>query len=614
MSMLNTVRFLASVVLLFCVASAGAQQIPPTTVDAVLNYDVLRAGSQAAIAVQINIPDGYHIQSDKPLASNLIALNVLFKPAAGVAASGIHYPAPEVKTYPQLGKLSIYSGSVVVYMPLSVDADAAPQDIILGGTVRYQMCDDKACYPPQKVSFSIPTRIVAADATVTAQHSDIFAAMPLVMPIQSSNDPGQGGGAMVINDAATSVNSVWIAFGFAFLAGIIFNAMPCVLPVLPLKAMSFYEVSQHHRGRTILLALAFSLGIISVFLILALLIFVFKSLSWGEQFSNPWFAWGLVALLGIMGLGMFGAFTVALPQGVYRFSPRHDTYSGNFLFGGLAAILSTPCTAPLFPLVIAWAVLQSQWIAVLSMIMVGVGMASPYIILSAFPELARKFPRVGPWAELVKQMMGFLLIGSAVFFASGRLMSFDAMWWPLVPVAAIAAVYLTARTVQLTTNALPVAVSSILAVGMFGSTLWLAVSMSGWPGGSAQGTAAISWQTYTPERLESALADRQPVLVDFTANWCLNCKAVEATVFRNETVIQQLQQRGVLTLRADLTDDSAVGWPLLKTLNRSGGIPLTAVYIPDQDNPVRLESIYTASSLLGVLNSLPSASPVAAIP
>src|SRR6202000_2870242 len=105
------------------------------------------------------------------------------------------------------------------------------------------------------------------------------------------------------------------------------------------------------------------------------------------------------------------------------------TYSGNFLFGGLTAILSTPCTAPLFPGLLAWAAAQnSKWIGVFMLTMVGVGMAAPYLVLSAVPELARKFPRTGPWSEVVKQMLGFMVLAVAVFIAGQRVLAGRQFW------------------------------------------------------------------------------------------------------------------------------------------------------------------------------------------
>ncbi len=582
--MIRTISMLVAMASLWLGSVASGQAPPPPTAGAFLNVDALAAGSNAMLAVRVTIPKGFHAQSHEPLEANLIRFDLAMGPVDGIAFGAPIYPPGIIENYPNLGRVSVYTDVATVFVPLTIQAGAAVGSRTISGSIQYQMCDDTTCFRPGNLSFSMDTNVIMTGMNMTNIHPDIFPAM----------------GPAAVPESAT----IWVWFGLAFLAGIIFNAMPCVLPVLPLKAMGFYEVSQHHRAKTIALAGVFSLGIVTVFGVLALLIFVFKKLSWGEQFANPWFAWGMVALLGVMGLGMFGAFTVGLPQGVYRFSPRHDTFTGNYLFGILAALLSTPCTAPLFPGLIAWAVLLSQLVGVVIMLIVGIGMSFPYMVLSAFPELARKFPRIGPWSELLKQMMGFLLIGAAVFFAAGRLMSFEAMWWPLVPVAGVAGLYLMARTVPLTKNALPVAISAVLAVAMVGGTVWAAAWMSGLTQRGDAGGTGIQWRAYDPAELEAAVAAGRPALVDFTANWCLNCKTVDATVFRKPSIIKALRDKQVAVFRADLTDDGAPGWALLKKLNPSGGIPLTVVYVPGRVEPIQLASIYAPSALEAVLEDI----------
>ena len=263
--------------------------------------------------------------------------------------------------------------------------------------------------------------------------------------------------------------SISYAFGVAFVVGLLFNIMPCVLPVLPLKAIGFYEVGQHKRSRSFLFGLVFSLGIIAVFAILSVPIIVLKKISWGQLFSEWWFIWPMVLVLVAMAFGLFGTFTFRLPVGAYNFEPRHDTFSGNFLLGGFTAILATPCTAPLLPPLLVWAASQPTY-GVPAMLMVGVGMASPYLILSALPELARKFPRTGPWSELFKQMMGFMLLAAAAFFAAGQVIHSVNYWWIVFAVVVIAAGSCDPGG-ELAKSRMAIGVSSVLAIVMVGGTL-----------------------------------------------------------------------------------------------------------------------------------------------
>jgi len=399
--------------------------------------------------------------------------------------------------------------------------------------------------------------------------------------------------------------NIWTAFGAALLAGLLFNIMPCVLPVLPLKAAAFHRAGEHRRSRSIALGAAFSVGIIGVFAILAILVLVLRVISWGSLFSNPIFVWGLVILLLICAFGMFGLFTFQLPTALYMVDPRQDTIGGNVIFGAFTAILATPCTAPLLPPLLIWASAQPAYVGVPAMLMVGVGMALPYLILSATPELAKRFPRTGPWSELFKQMMGFMLLAAAAYFGAGRIIHGADFWWVIVAVIAIASLYLMARTVQLTKNAAPVVVSAILAVLMLGGSLWWTAKITGLASGGNV-SALAEWHPYSDATFEQARASGKPVLVKFTANWCASCQFIEGSVFRDPQVWRALKAHEVTAIKVDLTDEDAPGKSLLLKLNPAGGIPLTAIFTPGHDQPLVLASVYTSGELLKALDSVTS--------
>jgi suppressor for copper-sensitivity B len=472
---------------------------------------------------------------------------------------------------------------VVVFVPLKVKSDAPPGPIKLEVKLQYQMCDDKACYAPQRPTIATETKVVPANTSIELNRPELFAA-------------AVGQTAVVSNSGKTDKTewTVWTAFGAALLAGLLFNVMPCVLPVLPLKAAAFHRAAEHHRSRSILLGTAFSIGIIAVFAVLAVLVLVLRVISWGSLFSNPWFVWSLVVLLVICGFGMFGAINITLPTALYNVDPRQDTFGGNVIFGAFTAILATPCTAPLLPPLLLWATSQPVLIGVPAMLLVGVGMALPYLILSAFPEAAKKFPRTGPWAELFKQMMGFLLLASATYFAAGRLIHGPGFWWMVVAVAAIAALFLIARTVQLTDAARPVGIAATLSVALVALPLAWTLRV----------TAETPFQPYTDQQFAQLRTAGKPILVKFTANWCGTCQYIEGTVFTDARVLQALKQRDVTPLKVDFSDnDDAPGKQLLLKLNPAGGIPLTAIFAPGKTDPVVLSSVYSSSELLEALDA-----------
>ena len=247
----------------------------------------------------------------------------------------------------------------------------------------------------------------------------------IIRPETAAARPRRSGGAAIRASGSTAApakifgrdlnnDAYLLAFAGAFLVGIIFNVMPCVLPVLPLKAIGFYEVAQHNRAQERSPSAPSSApGSSRASRVLAVLIVVLKVINWGELFTQVVVrrADGRSCCVA-MALSMFGLFTINVPTALYNVTPRHDTYVGNFLFGILTAVLSTPCTFGMFVGLLAWASTQPAAVGVALIMTVGVGMAFPYLVLSAFPELARRFPRGGAvGARSCKQIHGLPAAG-----------------------------------------------------------------------------------------------------------------------------------------------------------------------------------------------------------
>ncbi|MDB5358455.1 MAG: hypothetical protein JWN24_4908 [Phycisphaerales bacterium] len=594
------IRLIATILPLCTPLAAAAAPKHVKLQDATLNYTALQPGQQAVAAVVLDIKPGFHSQSHTPTQDYYIPF--VLQPSANPNVKffePIYPPGAVGKLKGDPIPLSIYAGKVTVYLPFEVRSDAQPGPIKIGGTLNYQVCDENSCYPPDSIPFTIDTQIVPAGQKVETQRADLFKNLdPTIFSRLGSTDVSKAPAApdepKLFGRFVLAHNSYILAFVAAFLAGIIFNAVPCVLPVLPLKAIGFYEVSQHNRAKCVAFGAVFSAGLVSTFGVLALIVIVNKH-GWGELFSNVYFNITIVGILLAMAIGTFGAFTVNLPSAVYSFTPRHDTYMGNFLYGILTAVLSTPCTFGLFLGLLVWAASQPTLIGVSLVMTVGVGMASPYFLLSAFPELARRFPRTGPWSELVKQMMAFLLLGSAVFFARRFITPFtgaDAFWWVLFGLTVVAMLYLIVRTNHYAKSAQPRIVAAVIAVvfiaGVF-AAVWKIVSQP------------YAWTPYTQEALQAAQKNNRVVVVEFTAAWCSTCQYLEVHTLHAKPVVDSVKQHNVQMLKADLTSETAGGWPLLKEVNPVPAIPFTVVYGPGSSEPQKLAGIYSAEDLTSAI-------------
>jgi len=564
------------------------------TVQAALNFTALQPGQQAVIAVVLDIAPGYHAQSHTPLDPNLIAFEVKLEPNDHIQVYSPLYPPGQVHEYPALGKVSVYDGRTITYIPIQVKSDAPAGKLTLSGKATYQICDDQACYPPEDAPFAIQTEIVPPGQPLHANQPELFAGFDPTtfvrsVPQQPQEPTGRLFGLELRSDAYL------LAFAAALVVGVIFNVMPCVLPIVPLKAMGFYQAAQQNRARSLALGAVFSLGIVATFGVLAIFVVVLRIFAWGELFGNPYFAGFIVMLLLVMAMGTFGLFSILLPTKVYMIEASHETFLGNFLFGILTAVLSTPCTFGMFLVLLVWAANQPPVIGTALVMTVGLGMALPYLILAAFPQLARRIPRSGPWAEIVKQMMAFLLLASAVYFGRRFLpepLRQQGFWWVLFAVIAAAGLFLIIRTIQLMPRALPIAISFAIATLLVAPALAVTLRLTNVP---------VNWVKYTPDALQQAMDSRQPVLIKFTADWCGNCQAIEATVYTDNRTVEALRRYRVIALKADLTNRGAPGWQLLRSLHPVGAIPFTAIYLPGQAQPHKLAGIYTTDELLSVL-------------
>lgn len=316
-------------------------------------------------------------------------------------------------------------------------------------------------------------------------------------------------------------------------------------------------------------------------------------------FQRPWFSIVVGLVIGVMGLGMFGLFTAALPQWVYRINPKHDSMHGSFLFGVMTAVLSTPCTAPFMGSAAAWATQQDDRVrTLLTFGAIGVGMALPYLVLSARPKLVNKVPRTGPGSELVKQVMGLLMVAVAIFFLGTgigpSLMEepgdppLRAHWWGVAGFAVAAGAWLIWCTLRISKRIGPRLFALILGLALAGSAVLVAVSQTD--------KGPINWQHWTPARFEAARATGKVVVVDFTAEWCLNCKALESGVLNRKEVASVLNSDRVIAMKVDITAGYPEGVAFMKEL-RWANIPLLAIFGPGMTEPEKYDS-YTPATVL----------------
>lgn len=457
-----------------------------------------------------------------------------------------------------------------------------------------------------KMTFRVP--VETDDKTLSALNGVIAFG-------QTENGPERNGWTLpqTIAAARGSGESVWKFLLFGFLGGFILNLMPCVLPVISLKIFGFIQHAGQSRARILRSGLAFIAGIFAWFLGLALLLIVLKSLgreiTWAFQFTNPWFVLFMSAVVLVFALNLFGVFEISLPQsanrGLLGWTAREGD-AGSFFQGVFATVLATPCTAPFLGTALGFAFTQSGWMILVMFVAIAAGMSSPYFLLSAQPAWLRLLPKPGAWMERVKQLMGFLLMATLLFllYVLGAQRGYEALIWAscFLLALSLACWMKGAFIVPTASPSARLVVLVLMLVLVLGSGLYFGGKFKAAKLASSETSLAGDWKPFTPERLQSEIAQGHTVFVDFTAAWCLTCKFNETTVLESDAVRKAFQRGGVIKFKADWTNADPAITKILKQFGRPG-VPLYVLY-PAGKSPIVFPELLTQSIILDKLETI----------
>jgi len=415
--------------------------------------------------------------------------------------------------------------------------------------------------------------------------------------------------------------SLWKMLLYAFTGGMILNIMPCVLPVIALKILGFVGQAEANPRRVRGLGLVYALGVIVSFLLLAGLVIGVKaaghSAGWGMQFGNPQFLVVLTALVTLVALNLFGVFEINLSGQVMgaadSLASKHGA-SGAFFNGVLATILATPCTAPFLGAALGFAFTQSAPIILLMFSVVALGLAAPYVVLSWHPSWLRFLPKPGLWMERFKVAMGFPMLMTAAWLFSlvpshyGR-----RSWWLVLFLIVVAmAAWAYGIFVQRGRSRRGIALAGIVALLAGGYVLvlegqlhWRTAEGDDLETRSTKAVAgAIDWKPWSADAVAEARAAGRPVLVDFTADWCLTCQLNKKVAIEIPQVETRLKQLGAVALLGDYTKLPASITAELNRFNRAG-VPLVLVFPADATRPpVVLPEALTPGIVLNALEQI----------
>jgi thiol:disulfide interchange protein DsbD len=420
--------------------------------------------------------------------------------------------------------------------------------------------------------------------------------------------PGQPGSAVTAPlPAPRAPPALVVSLALAFLGGVLLNLMPCVFPILSLKMLSFAQPGHHARRALTAGGVAYTVGVVASFLLLAGLLLGFRAggeqLGWGFQLQSPAFVTVLAAVFTLIGLNLAGVFEFAhiLPGNLAGVQVRHPIVD-HALTGVLAVAVASPCTAPFMGAALGAALVMPASQALLVFAALGLGMAMPYLLASLFPGVIRWIPRPGAWMVRFKVLMAFPMFATVVWL----------LWVVGQQTGTDGAIGVLAMLLALAFLAWALGAPGFGRKARWGfgfvAVLVLAATVTwAWPPKTTTAKVAASadsvWAPWSPESVIQAQAQGRPVFVDFTAAWCITCQWNKRSTLSDATVLAGFNRRGVLLLRADWTSRDPRITEELARLGRNG-VPVYALYLPGAPAPRLLPEILRTDEIHRVLAEL----------
>jgi thiol:disulfide interchange protein DsbD len=596
--------------------------IQPTVTDPVIN---LR--DRFELVLDVTVKEGYHAQSNKPLSEFFVPSTVFVKSIDGVVFDSPVWPEAHVRKDKILGQVSEFTGKIQVRVPAVVESPTTSENVTIAGLLRYQACDENGrCYPPEAVEWSTQVksesvraakdgeRPAAAGANTAEAGTDHGTPTPGGAPETAQGESagpadGEASGAITFDQTELSAGERLVQKGLigaiiaGFIGGLILNIMPCVLPVISIKILSFVQQAGDDPKRVFKLGLVFSAGVILSFLILAGAILGIQAQtqtaqSWGVLFQSTAFVVGMIIVVFAFALNLFGVFEVMLPgraTAKLAGATEREGLPGAFMKGVLATLLATPCTAPFLFSAMSFALASSPLVVLLIFASAGVGMASPYLLLTAKPAWMRYLPKPGPWMVSFKQFMGFLLVGTAVWLlvVLGGLRGVDGVVWMVAFLAFLGLGCWMFGRIQFGWSTARKAVMCGLALGVVGLGGCFAYRQ-------AQ-PSELKWVDYRKGLAEELANEGRYVYVDYTAKWCATCQINKAWALHDRSVVARFNALDVVPIKADYTNYDEDIADDLKAFKRDA-VPLNVIYPPGRpDRPIVLPVLLTPGDVLEAL-------------
>ena len=519
-----------------------------------LSADKIQSGGTVQIAVQLNINEGWHVNSHTPTFDYLISTTFEIQSQEGIILSDVQYPKGDLVSLSFAEQpMDVYEGTTTIFASLRISDKLNPGMDTVKGSVTVQACNNQICLAPSTLEIDIPLQIVAAGEAITFLNHDFF----------TNYKPNESALAGEKNEIASmfEAKGSLVAFFAIFLIGLALNLTPCVYPMLSVTVSLFGTQTETTFLRVFFKALMYVLGIATMYSILGVLASLGGGL-FGSWLQSPWVLGGIAILLFALALSSFGLYQIQMP---FWLTSKLGGTSGSgfiaiYLSGLVVGVFAAPCVGPpVIALLTFVATKGSASFGFWAFFTLSLGLGFPYLILGTFSGLLKKIPRSGSWLVWVEHLFGIILVGAALFYFSLAAAPKLAVY--VIPMTLMSGgIYLGFIDKNGKEKPTLKYIQWIFGIIALAGGLLFANNLR---------NKGIAWEKYSDETLVQAKTNGVPVIIDFYADWCIPCLELDRSTWTDAEVLRETKD--IKKIKVDLTHfDSPDAESLRKKFNVSG--------------------------------------------
>lgn len=552
------------------------------------SFDKVYPGTEFKIAVEVQVAEGWHINSHEPYDEYLIPTSLTIVENPKFKLKKVAYPEPhDLKLAFSESPLSVWEGTVYKGALVEVDSNLTLGTYPLVVDLEYQACNDISCQAPTSVTDTLNIEVADKTTPVNSINEKIFEEIDISLTQPTANkekdsDP--------ISNALES-NGLLIGLFFVFLGGLALNLTPCVYPLIPITIGYFGGQSEGSTTKLFFMGILFILGLAVTYSAIG----VITSLTgavFGALLQNPIVILAVVAVLFVLSLSMFGVYEFKLPDKlVNKAGGAKAGLYGAFFMGLTMGIVAAPCIGPfVLGLVTYVATKQDPYFGFLLFFVLAVGLGTPYLFLAVFSGKIKKIPRAGEWMDAVKHIFGFILVGMALYFLLPLLPeSFRGYVLPVFMVGT--AIYL------LFFEKLANSVKGFRIFKIVFSILILAIAVYTL---IPSETNSVNWKPFTKDALTEISG--KGVIVDFYADWCIPCKELDAATFSDPRVIEL--SKDFETYKADMTKSLSPEVEAIREQYNIIGVPTVLILNSKGEEKERITGFVNADEFYKIISEI----------